>query len=175
MPHAHKGDRTADSVTFTPLRWWRSPHTGARYPVAMRVDAAGAYLTLVPLMDDQEFDSRASTGAVYWEGAVTALRPATDAHAASALAEPGSSGAASAAQKLGRGYLELTEYFQRLDLYWSRPRTNGWAVRPIAVRRPQSIAACASVSSCVWRAGRISSSNGTTSRVATNISLKSLR
>jgi predicted secreted hydrolase len=87
-----------DSVSFTPLRWWRSPHTGARYPVAMRVDAGDVHLTLVPMMDDQEFDSRASTGAVYWEGAVTA----TDA--------------TSKTTPLGRGYLELTGYLQRLDV-----------------------------------------------------------
>ncbi|HLX01723.1 MAG TPA: carotenoid 1,2-hydratase, partial [Trinickia sp.] len=109
-----------DSVSFTPLRWWRSPHTGTRYPVAMRVDAEDVHLTLVPMMDDQEFDSRASTGAVYWEGAVTAFRaPAgavspADANAGTAASD--SARAVSAAKPLGRGYLELTGYFQRLDL-----------------------------------------------------------
>ena len=94
-----------ESVRFTPMRWWRSPHTGTRYPVAMRFDAESLHLTLVPLMDDQEFDSRASTGAVYWEGAVTALQAAADATAAP-----------SEARTVGRGYLELTGYFQRLNL-----------------------------------------------------------
>jgi predicted secreted hydrolase len=84
-----------DNVSFTPLRRWRSPHTGAQYPVAMRVDAQDLHLTLVPLMDDQEFDSRATTGAVYWEGAVTAFQAGT---------------------QIGRGYLELTGYVQRLEL-----------------------------------------------------------
>ncbi len=59
----------------------------------MHVQAGGLTLDLVPLMDDQELDSRTSTGAIYWEGAVTAL------HGASGI---------------GRGYLELTGYFQRL-------------------------------------------------------------
>jgi predicted secreted hydrolase len=101
---------TPDSIRFTPLRQWRSPHTGAQYPVAMRVDAQDVHLTLVPLMDDQEFDSRANTGAVYWEGAVTAF-----------AADAASVGTAKAAAKptgkpLGRGYLELTGYVQRLQL-----------------------------------------------------------
>ncbi|MEM5402135.1 carotenoid 1,2-hydratase [Paraburkholderia unamae] len=101
---------TPESIRFTPLRQWRSPHTGAQYPVAMRVDAQDVHLTLVPLMDDQEFDSRASTGAVYWEGAVTAF-----------AAEAASTGKANTAAKptgkpLGRGYLELTGYVQRLQL-----------------------------------------------------------
>ncbi|MEM5314659.1 lipocalin-like domain-containing protein [Paraburkholderia sp. JHI869] len=92
-----------DSIRFMPLRRWRSPHTGAEYPVAMRVDVQDLHLTLVPLMDDQEFDSRATTGAVYWEGAVTAYR--ADASTAN-----------TAANSIGRGYLELTGYVQRLEL-----------------------------------------------------------
>jgi len=104
---------SGDSVSFTPLRRWRSPHTGALYPVAMRVDVQDQHLTLVPLMDDQEFDSRATTGAVYWEGAVTAFE------ADAAAGKPGSANASTekpAAKPIGRGYLELTGYVQRLEL-----------------------------------------------------------
>ena len=46
-------------------------------------------------MDDQENDTRLSTGAIYWEGAVRAHE---QQHAA------------------GRGYLELTGYGERLRL-----------------------------------------------------------
>jgi predicted secreted hydrolase len=82
-------------VSFEPLRRWRSPRTGAEYPVAMRVRAGGLELELEPLMDDQELDSRASTGTIYWEGAVRAR----------------------AAGKLqGIGYLELTGYWKPLRL-----------------------------------------------------------
>ncbi len=95
-------------VVFTPLRWWRSPHTDARYPVAMRVDAGSVHLVLTPLLDDQEVDSRATTGAVYWEGAVSASQAAPDGNAASE--------ATKAPKPLGRGYLELTGYVARLDL-----------------------------------------------------------
>jgi predicted secreted hydrolase len=46
-------------------------------------------MQLDPLMDDQELDSRQSTGAVYWEGAARVSRDGTE---------------------LGRAYLELTGY-----------------------------------------------------------------
>jgi predicted secreted hydrolase len=81
-------------VRFSPVRRWRSPHTGAEYPVAVRVEAGPLALELEPLMDDQEMDARASTGTVYWEGAVRAK---------------GDKGA-------GRGYLELTGYWKPLEL-----------------------------------------------------------
>jgi predicted secreted hydrolase len=61
----------------------------------MRVDAGGEQYVLQPLMDDQELDSRASTGTVYWEGAVRALQGGREA---------------------GRGYLELTGYWKPLKL-----------------------------------------------------------
>ena len=50
---------------------------------------AASITLLEPLLDDQELDSRASTGTIYWEGAVRAT---------------GSDG------RVGRGYLELTGY-----------------------------------------------------------------
>lgn len=76
-------------IEFEPGRWWRSPRTDTEYPVAMRVRAGGYDLALEPLMDDQELDSRASTGIIYWEGAV---RASADG------------------QYVGRGYMELTGY-----------------------------------------------------------------
>ncbi|HZP86866.1 MAG TPA: carotenoid 1,2-hydratase [Burkholderiales bacterium] len=82
-------------IVFAPLRRWRSPRSGVEYPVAMAVDASGLRLTLEPLMDDQELDSRASTGTIYWEGAVRARREGVE---------------------VGRGYLELTGYWQAMKL-----------------------------------------------------------
>jgi len=84
-----------DGVAFTPLRSWRSPRTGVEYPVAMRVAAGGEQFDLSPLMDDQELDARRSTGTIYWEGAVRALR---------------------AGSEVGRGYLELTGYWRPMEL-----------------------------------------------------------
>lgn len=78
-----------EDVQFTPQRTWRSPRTGATYPVALRIAAGAETIDLAPLMDDQELDSRASVGTIYWEGAVRALRDG---------------------RPVGRGYLELTGY-----------------------------------------------------------------
>jgi len=82
-------------VLFEPLRRWRSPRTGADYPVAQRVRVGGLDFDLEPMMDDQELDSRASTGSIYWEGAVKAK---------------------SGGKSLGSGYLELTGYWRPLRL-----------------------------------------------------------
>jgi len=78
-------------VTMRPLRSWKSPRTGVAYPVSMEVNG----LRLEPLMDDQELDARASVGTIYWEGAVRAFKGATE---------------------VGRGYLELTGYWQPMKL-----------------------------------------------------------
>ena len=83
----------ADEVAWMPVRSWKSPRTGVAYPVAMRFTAGGETWTLEPLLDDQELDSRASTGTLYWEGAVRAAGP---------------NGAK------GSGYLELTGYGRAL-------------------------------------------------------------
>jgi predicted secreted hydrolase len=84
-----------DAIGFTPLRSWRSPRTEVEYPVTMRVRAGALELDLEPLMDDQELDSRATTGTIYWEGAVRAVQGRRPA---------------------GRGYLELTGYWKPLKL-----------------------------------------------------------
>lgn len=83
-----------DAVRFTVRRTWKSPRTGAEYPVAMTVQLDGRRWNLEPLMDDQELDARASTGTVYWEGAVRL----------------------DGGPPAGRGYLELTGYVGRMPL-----------------------------------------------------------
>jgi len=85
----------AGDVRFTPGRAWTSPRTGIQYPVQWHVTAGSRQFDLEPLLDDQENDTRLSTGAIYWEGAVRAFE---------------------ARQLVGRGYLELTGYGQRLQL-----------------------------------------------------------
>lgn len=61
-------------VAFSTLRRWRSPRTGAIYPVAQSVTVSLPTgiktLSLSPLFDDQEVDGRRSGLPVYWEGAV---------------------------------------------------------------------------------------------------------
>ncbi|ACC72768.1 carotenoid 1,2-hydratase [Paraburkholderia phymatum] len=101
---AHAALRAADGrvtqygpgeVDFTPARQWRSPRTGTQYPVATVVRTGDTRWQLTPLLDDQELDSRESTGALYWEGAVTVSRNG---------------------QQAGHGYLELTGYGKQLRL-----------------------------------------------------------
>jgi predicted secreted hydrolase len=84
-----------EDVDFRPGRRWVSPRTAIDYPVEWHVRAGSHEFDLKPLLDDQENDTRLSTGAIYWEGAVQAYEQ-------SALA--------------GRGYLELTGYGERLRL-----------------------------------------------------------
>lgn len=97
--------RAADGVvrTFAPdqIEWnagrrWRSPATGVEYPVEWTVRVGERTLQLRPLMDDQENDTRATTGTLYWEGASRVLD------------ERG--------RLIGRGYLELTGYGERLGM-----------------------------------------------------------
>jgi predicted secreted hydrolase len=86
---------TPEQVSFTPQRRWRSPRTNAEYPVATLLTTGRTAWQIVPLQDDQELDSRRSTGAVYWEGAVTISRDGVPA---------------------GRAYLELTGYVRAMKL-----------------------------------------------------------
>lgn len=81
-------------VRFDALRRWRSPRTGADYPVVQRLSVrlpeGVRRWRLDPLFADQELDARRSGMPVYWEGAVR------------------SAGAT--------GYLELTGYADRLRM-----------------------------------------------------------
>jgi predicted secreted hydrolase len=93
--------RTADGVTrthgpsevrFESRRNWRSTRTGVAYPVAMQMQAGSEIETVLePLIDDQEYDARSTTGTIYWEGAVRASRQS---------------------KPYGKGYMELTGYWQ---------------------------------------------------------------
>jgi predicted secreted hydrolase len=84
-----------EDVDFHSGRRWTSPRTGIVYPVEWTVRADGREIMLRPLFDDQENDTRLSTGAIYWEGAVRAF---------------------DGGGEVGRGYLELTGYGERLRL-----------------------------------------------------------
>jgi predicted secreted hydrolase len=83
-----------DALAVEVLGEWTSPRTGARYPAGWRIRIPGERLdlTVTPTVRDQELDTRATTGVIYWEGSqiVSGRRgddPAT-----------------------GRGYVELTGY-----------------------------------------------------------------
>jgi predicted secreted hydrolase len=82
-------------LDFRAARQWVSPRTGTSYPVQWLVRAGSREFELEPLLDDQENDTRLSTGAIYWEGAVRAYQQR---------------------RLVGHGYLELTGYGERLQL-----------------------------------------------------------
>ncbi|HEY1228220.1 MAG TPA: carotenoid 1,2-hydratase, partial [Ramlibacter sp.] len=81
---------------FRPQRRWTSPVSGAVYPVEWTVRTPADFYTVRAVVDDQELDSRASTGGIYWEG----LSDLFDSNG----------------RRVGRGYLEMTGYAQRLRL-----------------------------------------------------------
>ena len=86
----------AGQTQFVPLRHWTSPLSNASYPVEWTLRTpAGAY-TVRALVDNQELDSRGSTGAIYWEG----LSDLIDSNG----------------RRVGRGYLEMTGYATRLRM-----------------------------------------------------------
>jgi predicted secreted hydrolase len=82
-------------VSFAPQARWKSPRTEAVYPVATDITVGPVTWQIKPLQQDQELDSRRSTGAVYWEGAVTVGRDGVPA---------------------GHGYLEMTGYVAPMKL-----------------------------------------------------------
>ncbi len=80
----------AGAVQWQPGRRWRSPTSGAHYPVEWRLATpVGAY-RIRALLDAQELDANGSTGSVYWEGLSELLDDA--------------------GRRVGLGYLEMTGY-----------------------------------------------------------------
>lgn len=83
-------------VVFTPGRRWTSPASRAEYPVEWQVDTPAGRFHVRALLDDQELDSRGSTGAIYWEGLSELLDDR--------------------GRRVGRGYLEMTGYASALRM-----------------------------------------------------------
>lgn len=76
------------------LDHWTSPHTGARYPSRWRlvVPRFGVEVEVLPVLADQELDTRGTTMIVYWEGACRVA------------------GRHAGQQTSGRAYVELVGY-----------------------------------------------------------------
>lgn len=83
-------------MRFEALRRWTSPMSNASYPVEWALRTPAGAFTVRALVDNQELDSRGSTGAIYWEG----LSDLLDAQG----------------RRVGRGYLEMTGYASRLRM-----------------------------------------------------------
>ena len=83
-------------VIFKPVRFWKSPLTQTTYPVEWIVRTPADFYTIKAVIDNQELDSRPSTGAIYWEG----LSDLIDSNG----------------KQVGRGYLEMTGYAKPLRM-----------------------------------------------------------
>jgi predicted secreted hydrolase len=59
-----------DAFRVEAIAEWTSPNSGATYPAAWRLNIPGEGLEieLEPTVADQELDTRATTGVIYWEG-----------------------------------------------------------------------------------------------------------
>jgi predicted secreted hydrolase len=89
-------DFAPHALRFAAGRRWTSPATQARYPVQWRIATPAGSVDVEALLDAQELDSRATTGAIYWEG-LSELRDPTG-------------------RRIGLGYLEMTGYAAPLRL-----------------------------------------------------------
>ncbi|HEX7889095.1 MAG TPA: carotenoid 1,2-hydratase [Ramlibacter sp.] len=83
-------------IVFEPKRRWTSPASNASYPVEWTLRSPAGVHTIRAVIDNQELDSRQSTGAIYWEG----LSDLLDA----------------GGRRVGRGYLEMTGYADKLRM-----------------------------------------------------------
>ncbi len=77
----------ASAFEVTVLDTWTSQRSGARYPAAWRISIPPERLVveLRPTVADQELDTRATTGVVYWEGSQV-VRASRDGRPLSGLA-----------------------------------------------------------------------------------------
>jgi predicted secreted hydrolase len=87
----------ASAFEIRDLREWTSPRTGTAYPSGWRITIFDPPLVidLAPTLDDQELDTRPTTGVAYWEGSqfVTAARSPSDLNVIG-----------------GEAYVEITRY-----------------------------------------------------------------
>ncbi len=99
-PQLNDGERpyvfSRGEALFQAVRGWKSPLTNAEYPVEWLLRTPAEHYVVRALLDNQELDSRNSTGAVYWEGLCDLFD--------------------SQRRHVGRGYLELTGYARPLVL-----------------------------------------------------------
>ncbi len=88
---------SADAFALTPVTFWESPTSKARYPQRWQLTIPSQQLSLelIPHMDNQELRTTGSTQVTYWEGAIEV------------------NGVAQGTAIKGQGYMELTGYAER--------------------------------------------------------------
>jgi predicted secreted hydrolase len=90
----------AGNFLVTPIGAWTSPATGTTYPWGwvMEVRGHGLPTTVTLTLPEQEFDTRPTTGVIYWEG------------------EASIAGVRQGESVTGLGYVELTAYAPSVPL-----------------------------------------------------------
>ena len=83
-------------LQWSPQGIWKSPTTGISYPITWRIETPQGVFTVAPIAPNQELDSRATTGTIYWEG-LSALRD-------------------NSGRRVAWGYLEMTGYGDPLTI-----------------------------------------------------------
>jgi predicted secreted hydrolase len=93
-PQGRATTLAADDLVVGVLDHWTSPTSGATYPSQWRITLPGHEwsLTVTPTLNDQELNTVATTGVIYWEGEVTVA------------------GTVGGNAVTGLGYVELTGY-----------------------------------------------------------------
>jgi predicted secreted hydrolase len=126
--------REAFSVDVTAR--WTSPETGVEYPAGWRIElpSEGLVIELTPTVDDQELDTRPTTGVIYWEGSQV-VRATRDGRPLG-----------------GEAYVELTGYGAGDSATGSSggsttsassARTRAWASRPASCARTDNMSCAA--------------------------------
>lgn len=93
-PTGHATHLTAQDFVIEVLGTWASPRTGTVYPSGwrLRIPRVGLNVSVMPVMSDQELNTRGTTMVVYWEGACHVL------------------GRHTGTQPVGQAYVELVGY-----------------------------------------------------------------
>ncbi len=89
-----------DDIDIQQLKHWKSPHSGAKYPIQweMNISKIELQISILSNLNDQEMQARKSLGVVYWEGSVSA------------------GGKRRAQPVTASGYVEMTGYEKPLDV-----------------------------------------------------------
>jgi predicted secreted hydrolase len=95
-PQGRSFPLTPNAAKFSIKRTWKSPLSQAVYPVEWLVRMPTEFYTVKAVIDNQELDSRASAGAIYWAG-LCDLFDGAGFH-------------------IGRGFLEMTGYVKALRI-----------------------------------------------------------